>query len=350
MGLDWLEVGVPTLDRPFGVALWPIFEKAFEPIAGYKPQDFRFVQGETPLSTFKSCATFLVTYYIVIFGGRELMRGREPFKLNFLFKVHNFYLTAISGILLALFAEQLIPTVARHGLFYAICDHNGGWTDKLVILYYLNYLTKFVELIDTCFLFLKKKPLTFLHTYHHGATAMLCYTQLIGHTPVSWPVITLNLAVHVVMYWYYFQSARGIRIWWKKYITVGQITQFVLDLGFIYFASWTYFTSTYAPQLPNMGKCAGEEFAAISGMIIITSYLFLFIGFYLATYKKPVPKGRRRATSALVEMKDEKVPTVGEARRRLSTSRPASILSNGAATGASPSGTPNGRTTRSRKA
>jgi len=138
MGLDWLEVGVPTLDRPFGVALWPIFEKAFEPIVGYKPQDFRFVPGETPLSTFKTCAAFLVTYYIVIFGGRELMRGREPFKLNFLFKVHNFYLTAISGILLALFAEQLIPTVARHGLFYAICDHKGGWTDKLVILYYVR--------------------------------------------------------------------------------------------------------------------------------------------------------------------------------------------------------------------
>ena len=33
------------------------------------------------------------------------------------------------------------------------------------------------------------------------------------------------------MYWYYFQSARGIRIWWKKYITIGQITQFVLDIG-----------------------------------------------------------------------------------------------------------------------
>jgi fatty acid elongase 3 len=161
MGLPtWINYGVPSLDRPFGLELWPIFEAAFEPIVGYKPQDFRFVPGETPLSTFRTCAVTLFTYYVIIFGGRELMRNREPFKLNFLFKVHNFYLTAISGILLALFAEQLIPTVARKGLFFAICDHQGGWTDKLVILYYLNYLTKFLELIDTCFLFLKKKPLS----------------------------------------------------------------------------------------------------------------------------------------------------------------------------------------------
>lgn len=137
---EWLQYGVPTIDRPFGLQLWPIFEVAFENAVGYKPQDFRFVPGETPISTLKSCSAILLTYYIVIFGGREVMRNREPFKLSFLFKLHNLQLTAISGILLALFAEQIIPTLAREGLFFAICDVNGGWTDKLVILYYVRVL------------------------------------------------------------------------------------------------------------------------------------------------------------------------------------------------------------------
>lgn len=63
----------------------------------------------------------------------------------------------------------------------------------------------------------------------------------------------------------------------------------------MYFASWTYFTSTYWPWLPNMGKCAGEEFAAFSGIAILSSYLFLFISFYFATYKKDGkrPSGRK---------------------------------------------------------
>lgn len=129
---------MPTLDRPFGVHLWPIFSRAFELVAGYPADDFRFEAGKTPMSTLKETSIFVVIYYIIIFGGREWMRNREPFKLKTLFIIHNFYLTAISAILLALFVEQLLPTIVRHGIFFAICDHEGGWTQPLVVLYYVR--------------------------------------------------------------------------------------------------------------------------------------------------------------------------------------------------------------------
>jgi fatty acid elongase 3 len=138
MGQDWIQIGAPTLDRPFGLALWPIFEKAYTAIHGYAPQDFRFEQGTTAFSTFGVTAGTLILYYIVIFGGREFMRNRPAYSLNGLFKIHNFYLTAISGVLLLLFLEQLIPELTRNGVFHAICDHSGGWTDKMVILYYVS--------------------------------------------------------------------------------------------------------------------------------------------------------------------------------------------------------------------
>lgn len=139
MSIDSLKsLPLPTLDRPFGIELWPIFDKAYSAVMGYAPTDFKFVGGKTPISTFKETAAILVSYYIIVFGGREIMKNRPAYKLNALFMIHNFYLTAISGILLALFIEQLVPEVVRNGLFHAICDRDGGWTKPLVTLYYVR--------------------------------------------------------------------------------------------------------------------------------------------------------------------------------------------------------------------
>ena len=139
MPLDFLQtsVGPPTLDRPFGVELWPIFVKAWSGLRGDSPTDFKFVSGVTPMSTLKETATMLTAYYVIIFGGRELMKKRQPFVLNGLFMLHNLYLTLISGTLLALFIEQLLGTVVRDGILFAICNHKGGWTKELVTLYYV---------------------------------------------------------------------------------------------------------------------------------------------------------------------------------------------------------------------
>ncbi|PGH35692.1 fatty acid elongase 2 [[Emmonsia] crescens] len=344
--LSSIPISIPSLDRPFGVELWPLFSKAYTAVARFSPQDFTFTQGQTPMSTLNETLFSLASYYIIVFGGREIMRNRPALKLNGIFLIHNLYLTLISGTLLALFIEQLLPTLWRNGIFFAICDVKGGWTDPLVVLYYLNYLTKYLELLDTVFLVLKKKPLTFLHTYHHGATALLCYTQLIGHTAVSWVPITLNLLVHVVMYWYYFQSARGIRVWWKKWVTILQIVQFVIDLVFVYFASYTYFTSTYFPNMPNAGNCAGEEFAAFSGLIILSSYLLLFISFYFATYKKSGKGGRPRRNTgkqAVIDMRNLEIPSVGgNPVSTTSTTNANTTTTNGTANGNGHAHTTNG--------
>ena len=128
---------LPSIDRPFGIHLWPIFDKAFSAVMGYSPQDFDFQPRVTPMSTLKESGFAILAYYVIILGGRELMRNRPAFKLNTLFMIHNFYLTSISAILLALFLEQLIPTLYNHGLFFTICEKDGGWTPQLVILYYV---------------------------------------------------------------------------------------------------------------------------------------------------------------------------------------------------------------------
>ncbi|KAI8887627.1 GNS1/SUR4 membrane protein [Backusella circina FSU 941] len=279
-----------SVDRPFGVYLYDYFATAYQVVVGKSPDEFVFVQGKTPLSTLPEVTRIVmigcVTYFTVIFGGRFLMNSvSKPLPCKFAFQIHNILLTLVSGALLALLFEQLFPQLYRHGFYYTICSVDA-WTQKHELLYYLNYLVKWWELVDTVFLVIKKKKLEFLHYFHHSMTMALCYTQLVGRTTVSWVPIILNLTVHVLMYYYYFRTSTGAKIWWKKYLTTMQIIQFIIDLGIIYSVTYSYYAWTYTDYLPNFGTCAGTESAAVFGCAILTSYLFLFINFYRITYNQ----------------------------------------------------------------
>ncbi|KAG1052514.1 hypothetical protein G6F43_005363 [Rhizopus delemar] len=290
-------------ETPFGLSLYPFFEKAYEAVIGQKASDFHYTQGVTPLSTVNEVTITCITYFILIFGGQFLLKDSPAFKLKIPFMIHNVLLTLVSGILLVLMIEQIFPIIYHQGFLAAICDQSS-WTQPLELLYYLNYLVKYWELIDTIFLVLKKKKLEFLHYYHHSLTMVLCYSQLNGKTSVSWVVITLNLAVHVLMYYYYFRTAAGAKIWWKKYLTTMQITQFVIDLNIVYFCTYTYFAYTYWPHLPNMGSCAGTESSALFGCALLSSYLLLFINFYRMTYQ--AKKAARKQAAANAATKDNR--------------------------------------------
>lgn len=94
-----------------------------------------------------------------------------------------------------------------------------------------------------------------------------------------------------------------------------------------------------------MGQCAGEEFAAFAGIAIITSYLLLFISFYIATYNKAAKVGRPRRNTgkkSLIDMRNFEIPSpVG------TPSNGSGKASNGSAVS---TGRSNGPVTRSRKA
>lgn len=257
----------------------------------------RWIPGTSPLSTQKEVVVAVAVYLGTIFGIQALMRNRAAFKLTKLFQLHNIILVIGSAAVLLGMIEEILPLYLRHGFFFSICN-TSMFTPRLVTYYMINYYIKYVELIDTVFLVLKKKPLQFLHVFHHAATAVLCFTQLEGETSVQWVVITLNLTVHVIMYYYYYATAGGAKIWWKRYLTTLQITQFIIDLFIVFFATYNHFGYKFGKGVvPTAGDCAGSEGAALFGCGLLSSYLFLFIAFYKATYKKTAAAKAKKAAS-----------------------------------------------------
>jgi fatty acid elongase 3 len=203
--------------------------------------------GVTPLSTISSVTAAITVYLGTVFGLWALQKNSQPKKLNTLFQIHNIVLSSVSGLLLVLILEEIVPIIYRHGVFYGFCGA-GAWTEvrflrighnpgcshlsresqRLEFYYLMNYFCKYLELLDTVFLALKKKPLSasspiihspyrmakgyrpaFLHVFHHAATAALCYTQLDGKTSVVSYVLllpSLNLTFIAAMGRHLFES------------------------------------------------------------------------------------------------------------------------------------------------
>jgi fatty acid elongase 3 len=100
---------------------------------------------------------------------------------------YNFSMSAASAVLFFFLARELSTIWSRHGFFDLFCDpHSRNTRGALVFFYYVNYLFKYIELIDTVFLCLRHKQLAFIHVYHHAITLMLCWTQLTVGTCMQW--------------------------------------------------------------------------------------------------------------------------------------------------------------------
>eukprot|EP00842_Homolaphlyctis_polyrhiza_P000095 jgi/Hompol1/1086/HPOL_002639-RA len=249
-------------------------------------QSFRWNVGNTPFADLRVIAISWTLYFSTIIALLSYMRNREPFKLKLLTAGHNMFLCLIS---LVMFVAGVVGTYNRattRGISEIFCTTDKSSMQGLLsYTLYLYYLSKFVELFDTVILILKKKPLIFLHWYHHAIVILMVWSWLEYDVVFASQGMIANTLIHVFMYYYYGVSSLGI----KKYITSGQIVQFtisfVLSIPYLYY----HFEK----------GCSGWG-AFVFSMSVNASFLLLFIDFYRRTYtaKDETPAAKNKIGAA----------------------------------------------------
>ena len=127
---------------------------------------------------------------------------------------------------------------------------------------------------------LRKYPqLSFLHVYHHSTMPFVIWFGA-NFAPGGNSVFgtAQNSAVHVIMYTYYYLASFGSKyrkyLWWKKYLTLLQLTQFTINLGFL------------INFLVNPGMCDFPHWMPKFMVFYMISFIVLFGNFYLISYIK----------------------------------------------------------------
>ncbi|CAJ0579607.1 unnamed protein product, partial [Mesorhabditis spiculigera] len=224
-----------------------------------------------------------IVYFFLIFGIKFFMRNREPFKLQAPLAVWNFFLAAFSIFGTYRLSHEFFSTHVDHGVVNAYTriyqfteGLNGYWV-------FLFICSKLIELVDTVFIVLRKKPLMFLHWYHHILTLIYAFYSYPISPGFNRYGIYLNFLVHSFMYSYYFIAALNIRLPSpvSKFITTIQIWQFIISIGALAHNGYlVYFTNRKVDFDHNVFL-----FASFMDM----TYLALFINFFLKRYifKKP---------------------------------------------------------------
>eukprot|EP01129_Flabellula_baltica_P012696 TRINITY_DN5771_c0_g1_i1.p1 TRINITY_DN5771_c0_g1~~TRINITY_DN5771_c0_g1_i1.p1 ORF type:complete len:266 (-),score=25.93 TRINITY_DN5771_c0_g1_i1:19-816(-) len=233
------------------------------------PRVSDFPLMSSPFPTMILCACYL----IVLKVGMFLMKDREAFKLKQVMPVYNMFLVCLSAYMTWEFAYQGFYL----GGYSVVCNavdysENGLGMAKIAWIFYFS---KFIEFLDTIWMVLKKNnhQISFLHVYHHIATFSLWW---IGVKYVaggdSFFSAMMNSFVHVIMYSYYFMASIGIRdVWWKKYITQIQMTQFLINIAHCVIE--LYF------------DCPFPRWMGWAMLGYMASLFLLFLNFYLRSYQ-----------------------------------------------------------------
>ncbi|XP_054160046.1 elongation of very long chain fatty acids protein 7-like [Oppia nitens] len=181
---------------------------------------------------------FVMTLYLLFVTklGPRMMKHREPYQLRGPMFIYNTLMVVINYYFFFQAFRWLDYGRELANFRWPDGSDNSQRTMDYIWSFYLYWLTKFVDLLDTVFFVLRKKyrQITALHLYHHTVVPILgwLYLWYCWGSPAITLFALLNSAVHVIMYSYYALAAFGPSIqkflWWKRYITQIQLIQFAL--------------------------------------------------------------------------------------------------------------------------
>ncbi|XP_040211884.1 elongation of very long chain fatty acids protein 4-like [Rana temporaria] len=221
-------------------------------------------------------------YLLIVALGPRLMEGREPFTLRLVLLVYNLCLVGLS---VYMFYEFLVTSaLAGYSYFCQPVDYSNSELGlRMARVCWWFFFSKVIELLDTIFFIMRKKftQISFLHVYHH---ATMIFNWWAGVKYVAggqaFFIGMLNSFVHIFMYLYYGLAVLGPSVqkylWWKRYLTMMQLTQFV---AIAFHSGYNLFTDCPFPDGFN---------GAVFGYII--SLIILFLNFYYQTYIRRSPK------------------------------------------------------------
>ncbi|XP_015916238.1 very long chain fatty acid elongase 7 [Parasteatoda tepidariorum] len=242
---------------------------------------------------------FLSSMYLLIVKviGPSIMRDRKPFELRILMMVYNLFLVAtytvtVSTVLYCIRQVDSSVLCKDTVVIYGTCTYTMaacGW---------IIYMLKYVEFLDTIFFVLRKKDnlITNLHVIHHCVLPLCGWvffrTERSGFQ--AYPII-INSVVHIAMYGYYGLAAMGpgVRkyLWWKRYLTIAQMIQFILILFFVMVV------------MPVSG-CTAAKSSIYINVVAATLFFALFYNFYQHTFKPT--KSKTNGVHKKREIEDKK--------------------------------------------
>jgi len=211
-------------------------------------------------------------YLPFIFTFQYLWRNQKPINLRYWRILHNLVFCIFSAI----GAIELTPTMlntweaGNYSFHNTVCDAyfhyqiESFWVFAFV-------MSKLFELFESIYFILEKKPLSFLHWYHHFVTYAFSCHALYTYNPSALYYSWMNLIVHAVMYLYYtLASINRKPPSWGIIVTLGQIIQMFIGVAVC------YEVFTCVPEF--------NRYNAWFGFLMYSSYVFLFVRFFILRY------------------------------------------------------------------